>query len=56
MRQPKLNEFYDETTDTYDYEEYQSVCGDYADSERDRKIEEQWEQEDADHENRTNSE
>ena len=46
MRKPNLEEFYDETTDTYDFEEYESVMGDYEDSERDREIEERWEQED----------
>lgn len=35
MRKPNLEEFYDETTDTYDYEEYESVLGDYADEQRD---------------------
>ena len=46
MRKPKISEFYDDTTDTYDYEEYESVCGDYADEKRDEEIERQWEEED----------
>ena len=46
MRKPNLEEFYDETTDTYDFEEYSAIMGDYEDSERDREIEERWEQED----------
>ena len=44
MRKPKLSEFYDETTDTYDFEEYEGVMGDYEDSERDAELELQYEE------------
>lgn len=42
MRKPNLEEFYDETTDTYDFEEYESVMGDYADEKRDEELEREW--------------
>ncbi len=55
MRKPTIKEFYDETTNSYNQEEYDDAMGDYEDSERDRQIEEQWEREDLDHEERTNA-
>ena len=42
MRKPNLEEFFDETTGEYDFEEYSSIMGDYEDSERDREIEEKY--------------
>ncbi len=42
MRKPKISEFYDETTNTYDYDEYEAVMGDYADEMRDDVIEREW--------------
>ena len=45
MRKPNRQEFYDETTDTYNGEDYEEALGDYADAQRDEQIERQWEEE-----------
>ena len=45
MRKPNIEEFFDEATDSYNYDEYYSVIGDYADEQRDLEIERQWEEE-----------
>ena len=44
MRRPNREEFYDETTDTYDTEEYDAAMGDYADEQRDIQLEKEWEE------------
>ncbi len=55
MRRPNKNEFYDEQSDSYDYELYSEAMGDYADEQRDIQLEEKYIKEE-DNENRTNSE
>ena len=52
MRKPNLKEFYDDSTDTYDFEEYASVMGDYEDEKRDEELERQWDIGDQIHEAR----